>query len=75
MPTPTWMSTLVTRAYSGVARVDTGLEEARAETEEGDTHEADTGVTPNTNTAAAAVEPPARREKGRMRRRSLEPIA
>ncbi|KZS15300.1 Uncharacterized protein APZ42_019164 [Daphnia magna] len=69
---------------SNVARADTGLEEARAETEEGmacvetdtgETPEADTGVTTDTSTAAAAVEPPARREKGRMRRRPLEPIA
>ncbi|KZS00892.1 Uncharacterized protein APZ42_002631 [Daphnia magna] len=69
---------------SGVARADTGSEEARTETEEGmacaetdtsETLEADTGVTPDTSTAAAAVEPPARREKGRMRHRPLEPIA
>ncbi|KZR99553.1 Uncharacterized protein APZ42_004533, partial [Daphnia magna] len=69
---------------SGVARADTGSEEARAETEEGmacaetdmgETPEVDTGVSPDASTAAAAVELPARREKGRMRRRPLEPIA
>ncbi|KZR95905.1 Uncharacterized protein APZ42_010046, partial [Daphnia magna] len=69
---------------SGVARADTGSEEARAETEEGiacaetnmgETPEVDTGVSPDASTAATAVEPPARREKGRMRRRPLEPIA
>ncbi|KAK4009566.1 hypothetical protein OUZ56_018700 [Daphnia magna] len=67
-----------------VERADTGSEEARvkteacmacAETETGETPEADTGVTPDTNTAAAGVEPPARREKGRMRCRPLELIA
>ncbi|KAK4045732.1 hypothetical protein OUZ56_033633 [Daphnia magna] len=71
-------------ADSGVARGDTGSEEACAETEKGracaetdlgEMPEADTGMTPDTSTAAAAVEPPARREKGRMRRRLLEPIA
>ncbi|KAK4014052.1 hypothetical protein OUZ56_026598 [Daphnia magna] len=71
-------------ADSGVKRADNGSEEALAETEEGmacaetdtgETPEADTGVTSDTSTAAAAVEPPARREKGRMRRRSLKPIA
>ncbi|KZS08236.1 Uncharacterized protein APZ42_027838 [Daphnia magna] len=69
---------------SGVARADTGSEKARAETEEGmacaetvmgETPEVDTGVTPDASTAVTAVEPPARREKGRMRRRPLEPIA
>ncbi|KZS03107.1 Uncharacterized protein APZ42_034226 [Daphnia magna] len=69
---------------SGVVRADTSLEEAFAETEEGmacaetdtsETLEADTGVTTNNSTTAAAVEPAARREKGRMRRRPLEPIA
>ncbi|KAK4007056.1 hypothetical protein OUZ56_012212 [Daphnia magna] len=35
----------------------------------------DTGVTPDTSTAAAAVEPPARREKGKMRRLPLVPNA
>ncbi|KZS20291.1 Uncharacterized protein APZ42_013064 [Daphnia magna] len=67
-----------------VERADTGSEEARAkteacmvcaETETGETPEADTGVTPDTNTAAAGVEPPAKREKGRMRCRPLELIA
>ncbi|KZS07349.1 Uncharacterized protein APZ42_028899 [Daphnia magna] len=62
---------------------DTGSEEAHAETEEGmacaetdtaETSEADTGVTPDTSNSAAAVEPPARREKGRMGHRPL-PIA
>ncbi|KZS06230.1 Uncharacterized protein APZ42_030414 [Daphnia magna] len=67
-----------------VERADNGSEEALAETEEGmacaetdtgEMPEADTGVTSDTSTAAAAVEPPARREKGRIRRRSLNPIA
>ncbi|KAK4015072.1 hypothetical protein OUZ56_030062 [Daphnia magna] len=67
-----------------VELADTGSEEARAKTEEGmacaktdmdETPEVDTGLTPDTSTAATAVEPPARREKGRMRRRPLEPIA
>ncbi|KZS19205.1 Uncharacterized protein APZ42_014434 [Daphnia magna] len=67
-----------------IFRADTGSEDARAETEEGMTcaetdtgemPEADTGVTPDTSTAAAAVEPPSRRENGTMRRRPLEPIA
>ncbi|KZS10502.1 Uncharacterized protein APZ42_024997 [Daphnia magna] len=66
------------------ADTDTGSEEARTETEEGiacaetdtgETPEAYTGVTPENSTAAAAVEPPARREKGRMRRRPLKPTA
>ncbi|KZR97002.1 Uncharacterized protein APZ42_008348 [Daphnia magna] len=48
---------------------------ACAETDMGETPEADTGVTTDASTAATAVEPPARREKGRMRRRPLEPIA
>ncbi|KZS07276.1 Uncharacterized protein APZ42_029040 [Daphnia magna] len=70
--------------YSGVVRADNVSVEARAETEAGraraktdmgETPEADTGVTPDTNTAAAAVKPPTRREKKKMRGRPLEPIA
>ncbi|KZS20263.1 Uncharacterized protein APZ42_013110 [Daphnia magna] len=41
----------------------------------GETPEADTGVTPDTSHTAGAVEPPARREKRRMRRRPRKPIA
>ncbi|KZS20527.1 Uncharacterized protein APZ42_012763 [Daphnia magna] len=67
-----------------VELADTGSEEARAESEEGmacaetdtgETPEAETGVTPDTSTAAAVVEPPARRGKGRMKHRPLELIA
>ncbi|KZS10393.1 Uncharacterized protein APZ42_025150, partial [Daphnia magna] len=48
---------------------------ACAETDTGETPEADTGVTTDASTAATAVEPPARRKKGRIRRRPLKPIA
>ncbi|KAK4021270.1 hypothetical protein OUZ56_003189 [Daphnia magna] len=67
-----------------VEHADTGSEEARAESEEGmacaktdtgETPEAEAGVTPDTSTAAAAVEPPTRRGKGRMKCRPLELIA
>ncbi|KZS06492.1 Uncharacterized protein APZ42_030038 [Daphnia magna] len=71
-------------ADSGVARAATGSDEARAETEEGkacaetdtgETPEANTGVPPDTSTASAAVEPPARREKGRISDWPLELVA